>query len=174
MKLVDSEVLFVSQVLFHLKNSTTQHHWDYDESLNNLLKKCESYLVSKEETNPGVLTSNVDCAWHQESEEQSDDEELEETQEEIKLQSFLNLESLKVTYDGSKRKMIFEEGISSKMLDLNFDGGDEILCDITEIERTETMLTVNCAEGWVDFDVQKFPKDWTTLLSPRILYKVTV
>jgi hypothetical protein len=173
MKLVDSEVLFVSQVFFHFKNSTTQHHWDYDESLNNLLKKCESYLVSKEETNPGVLASSP-CAWHQESEEQPDDEKLEEPQEEIKLRSFLNLGSLKVSYDGSKRKMVFEEGISSKMLDLNFDDGDEILCDITEIERTETALTVNCAEGWVDFDVQKFPKDWTTLLSLRTLYKVTV
>lgn len=174
MKLNDSEVLFLSQILFYLKNFS-QYHWECDEALNDILKKCEQHLVKKtsdvsEPTVPG-------CVWHEESSSE-DLEEIEdvegplENRETIQIQLFLDLDSIRVSYNGEKRKMAFEKGTSSGILDINLDDGDEILCDVTEIERTGASLTVNCAEGWVDFDVQKFPKDWTSLLATGVVYEV--
>lgn len=171
MKLNDSEVLFMSQVLFYLKNFS-QYHWECEETLNGLLKKCEKHFIQRvgevsEPTVPG-------CVWHEESncEDPEGSEESLEPRETIRIQSFLDLESVRVSYNGEKRKMAFEKGTSSNILDITLDDGDEILCDVTEIERTGVSLTVNCAEGWVDFDVQKFPKDWTALLSTGVVYEV--
>jgi hypothetical protein len=173
MKLSNSEVLFLSQVLFYLKNFSSQFHWECDETLSGVLKKCEQHLVKNaidisKPTVPG-------CAWHEESSCEAFeevDEEDSQPDETLQIKFFLDLQPVRISYNGDKRKMAFEKGTSAGVLDITLDDGDEILCDVTEIERTGASLTVNCAEGCIDFDVQKFPKDWTTLLSTGLVYKV--
>jgi len=176
MKLTDSEVLFLSQVLFQLKNAPSTHDWECDKPISRLLKKCELHFVSKPETD--CDSERDDCAWHDsvEDDEYSEDEIQDESEkrEKIKIQSFLDLEPIRVTHDGQKRKLAFEPGTSSKILDLTLDDGDEIMCDVVEITRSGETLSLNCVEGWIDFDVSKFPKSWTALLSTGVVYEVVI
>lgn len=178
MKLLDSEILFLSQILFHLKNSGS-HQWDYNESLNVLLEKCEAALLkspamekySSIQTKP-VVEPSEGCVWHEEYDASSDDSEEMSELEELKFQTLIELEPLKVVQEEGRRKLIFEKGISSRSLDISLDNGEEILCDVTRIERTEDTLEIDCANGWVTFEVNKFPKDWTSTLVVGVLYGV--
>jgi len=173
MKLTDSEVLFLSQVLFQLKNTPSIHNTTTLQ-LSTLLKKCELHFLSTPE--PAVEPKSEYCGWHDPFENSEfpylEDQDESKEREKIKIQSFLNLESVRVTRAGLKLKLAFELGTSPKILDLTLDDGDEIMCDIVEITRSGETLSLNCAEGWVDFEVSKFPKSWTALLSPGVVYEV--
>ena len=79
---------------------------------------------------------------------------------------------MRVSHEDKNRKFLFEAGTSKSVLDINLDDGEEILCDVTNIERHADSFVVNCVSGWVTFEVQKFPKSWTSLLKHGIVYKV--
>ena len=55
---------------------------------------------------------------------------------------------------------------------LKLDDGNEILGDVETIVRTGSSFTVTCVEGTVTFEVQKFPKSWTSLMSVDVCYKI--
>jgi len=169
MQLNNSEVLLLSQILFYIKSLPSQN-WDVETKINDLYVKVCSHLV------PGFEKNNAETqycgTWHEEScEDENTNFEISDDTIEVSHKKLLELDALRVDYKG-KRTLTFEDGISSKCTDITLDDGDEILCDVTELERNSNTLRVNCAEGWVTFDVSKFPKSWTGLLEVKTLYKV--
>jgi len=167
MKLSNSEVLLLTQVLYHIR--CLDSYFEFGEQIHELHNKLCSQLLSQnfcQETND-ISTKN--CVWHEESlQEEFDDSEMEE----ISLQDLLELDSIKTSYKDKKCSLAFEKGMSKSSVDINLDEGDEILCDVSHIERHSDYIDINCVAGWITFDVQKFPKSWTVLLQPGTPYKV--
>lgn len=192
MKLKDSEVLLLSQVLYHVKCSTnTCLSLKSERELDDLQEKLSLHLLSvlgkKEIETLGVDEEQdveVDCYWHEDDHEedclqlQENDQDLEDEEDEseslekVKLGVFLSLDPLRVSHKNQKKSFRFEQGSSNGVLDINMDDGDEILCDVTEVQRNGESFEVNCSDGWVKFSVQKFPKSWTANLEPGVLYEV--
>jgi hypothetical protein len=190
MKLENAEVLLLSQILFQVKSLPNQN-WEASEQINLLYSKLCNHLVtslsqqSENESDVDFLKTDYLHdelrAWQESESDEHDScglaEELDSLDidgvNHLKLSTgvLVELEPLRVDYKG-KRSMIFESGISKSSLDINFDDGDEILCDVTAIERFADKLKIYCAEGCVFFDVAKFPKTWTSLLQTKTCYKV--
>jgi hypothetical protein len=191
MKLQDSEVLLLSQMLYHLKCSSSFFSLKTERELDDLQEKFSSYLLStssKKDLEKVNLDEEqeveVDCYWHEDDHEEDclrlqendqdfvDEEDELESLEKVKLGVFLSLDPLRVSHKNQKKSFRFEQGSSDGVLDINMDDGDEILCDVTEVQRNGESFEVNCNNGWVKFSVQKFPKSWTANLEAGVLYEV--
>ena len=180
MKLDNSEVLLLSQILFHVKSLPT-HNWASEELIDKLYNKLNNHLVpnfsnvTDEDSSQNYLDQES-CVWHDDDTTdsilQENCEDQVEQGEAILVSKLLDLEPLRVEFDG-KRTFLFEKGISKNSVDINLDDGAEVLCDVTEIERFSESFNVNSVNGWVTFEVTKFPKSWTSLLQTKTLYKVT-
>lgn len=182
MKLTDSEVLLLSQLLFHIR-ATPNQSWAFDESFEKLYEKlCLHFVPSINEDEQDLsYHGEQHCAWHEaenqhfeyhcDENESHEEEEKNDDTAKVSKENLFKLDPIRVDYNG-KRSLSFEKGIHHTAVDITLDNGDEILCDVTEIERNGYTLEVNCAEGLVVFDVNKFPKAWTSLLAVKTLYKV--
>ena len=172
MKLNNSEVLSLTQMLYHMKRS---NYFDFSYELNSLHEKLNSHLIHALSFAPVSQFEKVEeaCMTHNDDffETISDEYEQKESILEITIKDLLCLERINVYRDGDKKSLLFEKGITKSALDINLDDGTEILFDITQIERREGMLKVEAAMGEVIFNIQKFPKSWTVLLLDQ-LYKV--
>ena len=172
MKLNNSEVLSLTQMLYHMKCS---NYFDFSYELNSLHEKLNSHLIHALSFAPVSQFEKVEeaCMTHNDDffETISDESEQKESILEITIKDLLCLERINVYRDGDKKSLLFEKGITKSALDINLDDGTEILFDITQIERREGMLKVEAAMGEVIFNIQKFPKSWTVLLLDQ-LYKV--
>lgn len=177
MKLSNSEVLLLTQVLYHIKCADS--YFEFSDKIHDLHDKFCNHLLSNSkdvediEENHDEENNEEECVWHDDHlyvEEESFDEE--ELLEEISLKDLIGLDPVRVTYKGKKSSIFFEKGISKSSLDLNVDDGEEILCDVVRIERHAEMVAIEHVSGWSNFDVQKFPKSWTSLLEVKKLYKV--
>jgi len=178
MELNDSEVLFLSQVLFHIKVAGGMGYSSEDR-LDSLYEKLTSYLVSDGSFPRETIKDdhNLDkneqecCSWYDcqdESQEEDEGKELDEYKHEfhylIKSDQLLDLDSVRVDYKGSRKTLKFSAGILNRGVDIEFDGEDEFICDLQHILRKGNELHANTGSGWVVFKVQKFPKSWTALL----------
>ena len=172
MKLNNSELLSLTQMLYHMKCS---NYFDFSYELNSLHEKLNSHLIHALSFAPVSQFEKVEeaCMTHNDDffETISDESEQKESILEITIKDLLCLERINVYRDGDKKSLLFEKGITKSALDINLDDGTEILFDITQIERREGMLKVEAAMGEVIFNIQKFPKSWTVLLLDQ-LYKV--
>jgi len=165
MKLKNSEILLLTQVLYHIK--CVDGYLEAYDQVEELHKKLCSFLLNKNDD----ATVEEECVWHEE--ESADDDELEnENHESIELSKLLLLDATKVKLDEKKFILSFEHGTSKSILDINLDDGDEIISDVIEIQRNSNSFEINCNSGWLTFEVQKFPKTWTSLLKLGICYKV--
>jgi len=97
-----------------------------------------------------------DCSWKEE-----EDFEVVPEYSFSALQA-LELSSIRVDHDGGKKTFKFVPGISSG-IDIDLNDGERIVFDVANVERRGDSFSVDTAEGWIDFEVQKFPKPWTTL-----------
>jgi len=179
--LKNSEVLFLSQILFHLKNSNS--YQDVQHHLSDLLQRCDSYILSSK--NISEKTSD-DCPWHDRDELEESIEKFDSTKEvedepeyTISSDSLINLDRINVFNLSScekKKSFLFEKGNYKSTVDISLDDGDQYLCDVERICRSKESFCVTCAEGDVTFtlaaSVSKFPKSWTSLLELGICYKV--
>lgn len=176
MKLTDSEVLLLTQVLYHIKCS--DGYFEFSEKIHYLHDKLCSYMLSHHENsdenqqNDEQQSSNEECVWHIENAEQQDEFD-DSDMEKVSLKDVLDLEPIKVSYKDKRCLLVFEKGISKSCIDINLDDGDEILCDATHIERHSDRVEINCVAGWITFEIQKFPKSWTSLLQLGTSYKVS-
>ena len=174
MKLSNSEILLLTQVLYHVRCSDS--YFEFGEQIHDLHNKFCSHLLSDKSSkinSESTYHGDEECVWH--DHHVHDDDLLDskdEFDEEISLKDLLQLDPMRATYKGKKSSVCFEKGISNSSLDLNLDDGDEILCDVTHVERHAEELKIQYVSGWTIFDVQKFPKSWTALLQPGVLYKV--
>lgn len=167
MMLSNSEVLLLTQVLYHIRCSDS--YFEFGEQIHELHNKLCSQLLSQNYNQEENNSVTENCVWHDEShQEEFDDSEMEE----ISFQDLLELDSIKTSYKDKKCFLAFEKGMSKSSIDINLDEGDEILCDVSHIERHADYIDINCVAGWITFDVQKFPKSWTALLQPGTSYKV--
>lgn len=185
MKLDKSEVLLLSQILYSAKVSNAID-WDQANRFDVLYEKLSKYLTGvnlKEDSYDNVEevedctdfikhveTSYNDehCSWQDEDESSSEDndEEIEVKPDYcVEPAKLLDLSQIQVTEsDGNQRSIKFVSGISSKCVDIDFDGGEEVVCDVTEIILDQTSLKINTNMGWLDFKVQNPAKSWTSLL----------
>lgn len=180
MKLSNSEVLLLTQLLYHVKCSDS--YFEFSDQIYELHEKLCSHMLNcqqssdLEEDNKPEHPTDIDerCVWHEDHVHHASEfeEAHDEHDEDIFLKDVLQLDSMRASHKGKKCSLFFEKGISKSSLDLNLDDGDEILCDVTHIERHTEELKIQCVSGLVSFDVQKFPKSWTALLQPGVLYKV--
>lgn len=172
MKLNNSEVLSLTQMLYHMKCS---NYFEFSHELNSLHEKLNSHLIYALSLAPVSQLEKVEevCMTHNDDffETISDETERKESILEITIKDLLCLECINVYHDGDKKSLLFEKGITKSALDINLDDGTEILFDVTEIERRDNILKVETAMGEIIFNVQKFPKSWTALLLDQ-LYKV--
>lgn len=175
MKLQDSEVVFLLQLLFHVKASFGfgQDNDEVNQKISALLSKLESHVCSKSSSDGwvsfGWTDKSDDCEddchlndCHEDGDEDEDDPDKATyflTQKEL-----LDLEKVRVFYECEKRSLKFVDG-SKGMVDVDLDDGEEIICDVTKVFRKSDELHLETAAGWCVFDVQKFPKSWTAVLA---------
>lgn len=177
MKLSNSEVLLLTQVLYHVKSADGY----LDDQIDELHEKLCSHILSslsgaqleKDDHNDDEeLTDH--CVWHEENSFNEKDQNSEDDHEddvEVTIKSLQDLDSVRVLHEHEKCDFIFEKGLKSS-IDINLNDGEQILCDVTHIVRYAKSLDVECAEGNVSFEIQKFPKSWTALLQSGVHYKV--
>ncbi len=195
MKLSDVDTLFLSHILFYIKNSSPQFKWENDESIDALMEKCDSYLISRvKDSSTSYHSFDEECSSCEmlNNEFYEDEDAIVSTSQddnvivddknifdkdldprEVKFDDLLRLESISALYSGhrgNKSKLLFEKGAIPNCIDLAF--GDHIIWDVTELKIIDRTLHVNCADGWLSLVVQTFPKDWTALLNPNNLYRI--
>ena len=180
MKLKNSEVLLLTQVLYHIKCSDS--YFEFSDQIHELHNKLCAHLLNEKRDEIHADEDDVGCVVHHdedlfeivESINEDDSEESEDSHEPVAIKDVVLLESVRVSHEDKKKTFLFELGTSKSMLDINLDDSEEILCDVTNIERHSDSFVVKCVSGWVTFDVQKFPKSWTSLLKHGVTYKVVV
>jgi len=182
--LKNSEVLFLSQILFHLKNSNS--YQDVQHRISDLLQRCDSYILSSENTSEEI---SDDCQWHDHDELEESIDSTKEVEDEpentISSDKLISLDQINVFNLSSCKKnklkwspksFLFEKGNYKSAVDISLDDGDQYLCDVERICCSKESFCVTCAEGDVTFtlaaSVSKFPKSWTSLLELGICYKV--
>lgn len=178
MKLRNSEVLLLTQVLYHVKCS--DNYFEFSDQIHELHDKLCVHLLNEKCEDVRVDEEDVRCVVHRdedfykivESINEDDLEESEDSYEPVAIKDVVLLESVRVSHENKKKTFFFELGTSKSMLDINLDDGEEILCDVTNIERRSDSFVVKCVSGGVIFDVQKFPKSWKSLLKRGVPYKV--
>ena len=160
MNLSNSDVLFLSQVLFHLRVSGSFGD-EFEDKIVDLHRKLSSYLAN-EESIEGEDRSVMMC--HDDSVEDCCHEEDKIPNFSVKAAELLELQPIQVNFCGKDRTLVFVQGISKNSIDVDFDGGYEILGDVEEIYRGDSVLRVKSASGWVTIEVEKFTKSWTAIL----------
>jgi hypothetical protein len=176
MKLKNTEVLLLTQVLYHIKCSDS--YFEFSDEIHELHDKlCAHLLNEKSEEGVPREDEDMECAVHDDDSlfevvESISDDDSEDSRESIAIKDVVLLKPVRVEHADKKKTFLFELGTSKSMLDINLDDGEEILCDVTDIERHSDSFIVRCVSGWLTFDVQKFPKSWTSLLKHGIHYKV--
>jgi hypothetical protein len=172
MNLDNFETLLLLQFLFHLKASGSfSKDKDTEDLLHELYEKVllnvnrqplEDRKTIKEQDSffIGHLDEESleeDCSWKEE-----DSESKVVAEYSFSYSQALELSPIRVDHDGDKKTFKFVPGISSGV-DIDLNDGEEIIFDVVNVERRGDSFSVNTVEGWVDFEVQKFPKSWTTL-----------
>lgn len=171
MKLSNSEVLLLTQVLYQVRCST--NYFEYSDKIRDLHEKlCSRLLSSSKDIDEEENYEEDECVWHDDHERVEESFDEEEFIEKVSISDLIELDSVRTTYKDKKCTISFEKGISKSSLDLNVNDGDEILCDVMRIERQAETVAIEHVSGWTTFDVQKFPKSWTSLLETKKLYKV--
>lgn len=177
MKLTNSEVLLLTQVLYHVKCSDS--YFEFSDQIHDLHSRLCSYMVGHHNENrhqdnddENHHDGEEECVWHVDHDGGIHEDEFNDSNmEQVALKEILELEPLRTSYKDKKCSLSFEKGISASCVDINLGDGDEILCDVTHIERHANHVDINCVAGWITFEVQKFPKSWTALLQLGTPYK---
>lgn len=170
MKLQDSEVVFLLQLLFHVKASFGfgQDNDEVNQKISLLLNKLESHVCSKPSsdgwTSFGWTDKPNDCEDDCHLNDCDDEEDCDKPTYSLTQEEFLDLEKIRVFHEGEKRSLKFIDGTKG-MVDVELDSGEEIVCDVTKILRKSDELHLETSSGWCVFDVQKFPKSWTAALA---------
>lgn len=173
MKLTDSEILLLVQALFLLKSNSSLLDWKTIKKVESLHEKLTHHFVSsdKEHQYEGsfilkheeCLNDHDDvCGWDDDHDENFYHEE-DSYDYEISVKDLLKLEPIKVG-ENNERTLSFVDGFNG-MVDLSFDKGDEIICDVTKIIRSKNTVEFYTAEGWKLFKVNNFHKDWLAMLT---------
>ena len=168
MKLENSEVLFLSQILFYVRASDSVG-LKLDDKLDQLYEKLSNHLVHDFSENNDTL-KNVshdnysldeqgDCPLDVDCQRQTPDYKISTSS--LFLLSELFVESKRAP---SKQTFRFVEGISKCRVDVELDFGDEIICDVEHVIRFSNSIHVETIEGWCIFDVDSFPEDWVAQL----------
>jgi len=185
MKLKDSEVLLLSQLLFHVRSLPDQD-WSLDQQIEKLYNRLCTHLVPSYLEDQRISRHQSNCTWddtvqgrdnfyshNDESEGEDSDEQTDEPDlEQVTPESLIELDQIKALAAGVKFKFLFEKGSYKSTVDVSLDDGDRIMCDVEKIVRHAESFSIICAEGEVFFDVHKFPKSWTSLLAPGVTYEV--
>jgi len=171
MKLNYSEITFLLQILFHLKASGgIGTDLDLNERLNSLYQKVclhvfpdldgyDSFVISHSEE-----SLEEDCSWK---------EEEKQSENCLSSKDLLDLDPVRVEYQEDKRTLKFTHGVTFGV-DIELDDGYEIFSDVTQVVRKGKSISIDCADGRVEFAVQKFPKKWTNLIALDQTYEVEV
>lgn len=166
------------EVYVNLYCKSSNH--DYD--VNDLLERMKEYVLgdeldeascancegcSSEDEDDEEEDHLLDDDEDDEDEDEDDDPEYDETIDDVTL---VNLPRCSTVIDGKPSKVSFE--LVDGRLDL-LSGKDDRIDDVRFINRTGTLLSVYSDDGWFDFTVKKFPKEWTTLLETDTVYAVS-
>jgi hypothetical protein len=185
LKLKKSEVLLLTQVLFNVKCTFTDNFFlDFGGQIDELHDKLCAHLLNNKSRVAKKSKTNSECVIHhgdgifeimEPAREDSVENEgdVEKNFENVSIESLVLLESIKIVHEDEKKNFQFEFGTSKSMLDVNLNGGEEILCDVTSIERRLNTFIIECVTGLVEFEVKKLPNSWTSLLKEGTTYRIS-
>lgn len=166
--------------------------WLIDEVSESKKEFCDSaYVALKDEnytTYPGLYIKggdsscsscpcgNTDCTGDDDDDDDSDDQEVElelpVADLSVNPEDLHHLPSVVATLPSNVRSKIEFEELDAGPVDLVVEDQGDIIKNISHVLRDAGQLSIFNDEGWTSFDVKKFPKAWTALLSVGKIYAV--
>ena len=187
MKLDKKQLLFIHNVLFNYV-STESRFSSQIEDAEDLMKLLSDELTKEEQTEKVKVwfsgrdqpddECEDDCQLHDHEEEEEEEEEDDWGLPNLSITDdvLLDLEDIYVfdrDVEARGRLNFFWHGKDNVCVLLTYkDGKESEIPDVRSIIRQGKLLILTAKNGEFEFDVSKFPKQWTSALKANVKYNV--
>lgn len=171
MKLTKKETLEIYYLL------RRDNYGSDDEEVEGLLQKLQEHLTSESESDDDAFEDeDNDSSEEEEEEEEEEGEEEEEATDDPEFDDVIDaadlaeLSQCSSSVEGQSQRIKFQCN-DDDGCDL-VAGKQEKISNVQYVQRTTKTLSVWSDGWWHDFDVKRFPKEWTVLLEVDLIYKL--